>query len=159
MLTSLRVTAVLSGVDTPEVKLRADDLPLARLRPAEHGRLVVTSGAVHPAVTAVPEHHSQRCVGVGLLSPGGDTILLLFVPALALVLARLTVPTPGLYQHLQDIFHLLPGATGSLAGPALVVARVGLYHGGNNQGGAPLPSDLLEPSGVRGREVRSSYEV
>ena len=86
-----------------------------------------------------------------MFSPGGDTILLLGVSTLALVLARLTVPTPGLYQHLQDVFHLLPGA-GSLAGPALVVPRVGLYHGGDDQGGAPLSSDLLEPGGMRGRE-------
>ena len=85
-----------------------------------------------------------------MFSPGGDTILLLGVSTLALVLARLTVAPPGFYQDLQDILHLLAGA-GSLAGPALVVARVGLYHRGDDQGGAPLPSDLLEPSGVRGR--------
>ena len=84
-------------------------------------------------------------------SPGGDTVLLLLVSSLALVLAGLAVTTPGLYQHLQDVLHLLPGA-GSLAGPALVVPRVGLYHGGDDQSGAPLSSDLLEPSGMRERE-------
>ena len=59
-LTSLRVTAVLSGVDTPEVKLRADDLPLARLRPTEDWRLVISCWAVHPAVTAVPNITTVR---------------------------------------------------------------------------------------------------
>ena len=88
-----------------------------------------------------------------MFSPGGDTILLLGVSTLALVLARLTVAPPGFYQDLQDILHLLP-STGSLAGPALVVPGVRLYHGRDDQGGAPLASDLLEPSGVRGRSYQ-----
>ena len=68
-----------------------------------------------------------------MFSPGGDTILLSLVSTLALILAWLTVPPPGFYQDLQDIFHLLARA-GSLTGPALVVPRVRLDDGGDDEG-------------------------
>ena len=72
--TSLRVAAVLSEVDTYEVQLRTDNLPIAWIWSTQHRRHVITLGTVHLAVTAVPS---------------GITVKL--VLPLALVLSRLTV--------------------------------------------------------------------
>ena len=80
------VTAVLRGVDTPEVKLRTHNLALAWLWSTQTGGLVIPGGTVRVTVTPVP---------------GGDTVLL--VLALALVLALLTTSTSRFYQHLGRV--------------------------------------------------------
>ena len=69
-----------------------------------------------------------------MFSPGGDTILLSLLSTLALILAGLTVTPPGFYQDLQDIFHLTTTRAAPLAGPALVVPRVRLNDGGDDEG-------------------------
>ena len=127
LFTSLRVAAVLGGVDTSEVQLWTDDLSFAGLRATVDWRLVISQRTVHLTVTPVP---------------GGDAVL--FVLTLTLVLPGLTVPTSRLYQHLQDVLDLLAGA-GLVSGPALVVTGVGLDHGRDDQGGAPEATDLFKP--------------
>ena len=126
-----RVTAVLLRFDATVVQFRTDDLPLARVEAAKHGRFVVTLGTILFSVAAIPR---------------GDAN---FLPSVALVVTRLASATARLYQHLQICLHrpLAP----VLLCPTLVVAGVRLDDGVDDEGAGAAGTLLGEAVSLRSR--------